>query len=170
MTPLKVNVFVKISQITTVGNMEEIFYKKVGRKYVAISVYGSNFVNSVPYGDHLLSIYQGGSSRRPIMPAFAPMIAAGRYGRDSITHAIRQASDMRPQNTPVTKGQQRAWKKLAKEFDDDIHCLTWPAAQDAADAAVNAMQAEADKYLTNPAVRKAYEQFLLVVELTKETT
>lgn len=148
--------------------MKEIFYKKVGRKYEAVSEYDEAFSHSIPYGDFLVSVYKDGSTRRPITPAFAPMIAAGRYGKDHITKAIRDASDMRPQNSPITEGQHRAWKKLATEFGDERHCLTWPAAQDAADEAVKAMQVEADKYLTNPAVRKAYEHFMTVYQLTKE--
>ena len=148
--------------------MKEIFYKKVGRKYEAVSEYDATFSHSIPYGDFLVSVYKDGSSRRPITPAFAPMIAAGRYGKDHIINAIRSATDMRPKDTPITIGQLKAWKKLAKEFGEERHCLTWPAASDAADAAVQAMQAEADKYLTNPAVRKAYDHFMLMVELTKE--
>lgn len=148
--------------------MREIFYKKAGRKYEAVSEYNDTLSNSVPYGDYLVSVYKDGSTRRPIIPAFAPMIAAGRYGKDNIIKAIRDASDMRPQNSPITEGQHRAWKKLAKEFGEERHCLTWPAAQDAADDAIKAMQTEADKYLTNPAVQKAYEHFMLVCQLTRE--
>lgn len=148
--------------------MKEVFYKRVGRKYEAVSEYDAEFFDSIPYGDFLLSIYKNGSSRRNIDPAFAPMIAAGRYSRDVIAHAIRDASTLRPQKTPVTKEQQLAWQRLAKAFGEEACCLTWPAAQDAVDEAVNAMQIEADKYLTNPAVRKAYDHFLLMVELTKE--
>jgi len=33
---------------------------------------------------------------------------------------------------------------------------------------VKAMMAEADQLMTNPAVKKAYEHFLLVAELTKD--
>lgn len=148
--------------------MKEVFYKKVGRKYVAISEYDDSFYRSIPYGDFLLSVYKNGSSRQRVTPAFAPIVAATSYSRDVIAKAIMDASDMRPKNSPITLGQQKAWKKLEKEFGDDKHCLVWPAAQDAAFEAGKAMQAEADKYLTNPAVRKAYDHFLLVVELTKE--
>ena len=42
------------------------------------------------------------------------------------------------------------------------------SARDLAEAGVNAMMIEADKLMTNPAVKKAYEQFLLVAELTKD--
>jgi hypothetical protein len=96
------------------------------------------------------------------------MIAAGRVAEDAICDAMRTASEMRPQRTPITEGQRRAWKKLAKEFGDELCPLTYGSARDHAEAGVQAMQAEADKLMTNPAVRLAYEQFLLVCELTKK--
>jgi hypothetical protein len=42
------------------------------------------------------------------------------------------------------------------------------SARDIAEAGIKALQEEADKLMTNPAVRLAYEQFLLVCELTKK--
>lgn len=156
-----------------IGRMKEIFYKKQkfpsGRsKYVAISEYDSNYCYSLPYGDHLISVYPGGSSRLKVIPAFAPMIAATRYSRDVIAKAIMEASDLRPKSVPISKGQRLAWEKLAKEFGDELHRLEWPAAQDAAIEAGKAMQAEAEKYLAVPAIRKAYEQFMVIYQLTKE--
>jgi hypothetical protein len=74
---------------------------------------------------------------------------------------------MRPQRTPITEGQRRAWKKLAREFGDDLATLSYGSARDIADAGLVALQAEADKLMSNPAVRDAYKQFLLVCELTK---
>jgi hypothetical protein len=47
--------------------------------------------------------------------------------------------------------------------------LSLGSARDHAEAGVQAMQVEADKLMTNPAVRLAYEQFLLVCELTKQS-
>lgn len=148
--------------------MTEVFYKKVGRKYVPVAEYNSSLLDSIPYGHFLLSVFENGSSRSRVMPAFAPMIAAGLYSKDTITRAIREASELRPRNIPVTPGQAAAWKKLQEEFGEDRHCLTWPAAQDTADDVVKAMQVQADKYLTDPMVRKAYDHFLLIVELTKD--
>jgi hypothetical protein len=46
--------------------------------------------------------------------------------------------------------------------------LEWPSAREACEEAVKAMSVEAEKLLENPSVRKAYERFLLVAELTKE--
>ena len=127
------------------------------------------FQAAMPQGNHLIMCYPGGrSTRYNIEPALAPMIAAGRVAEDAICDAMRKASEMRPQRTPITSGQQRAWKKLAKEFGDDLATLSLGSARDHAEAGVQAMQEEADKLMTNPAVRLAYEQFLLVCELTKK--
>ena len=148
--------------------MKEIFYKKVGRRYVAVSEYDDNLSNSVQYGDYLLSVYKNGSSRLRLKPAFAPTIAATRYSRDVITKAIMDASALRPISAPLTPGQKKAWEKLAKEFGDELCPLSWPAAQDVAFESAKAMQVEADKYLENPTVRNSYEQFMMVCQLTKD--
>ena len=148
--------------------MKKIYYEKVGRKYVPVAEYDSEYLDSFPKGNHLVMCYPGGSSRRfCIDPALAPMIAAGRFAEDAICEAMRKASEMRPQRTPITEGQRRAWKKLAKEFGDDLATLSLGCARDIADAGVNAMQDEADKLMKHASVRQAYDQFLLVCELTK---
>jgi len=113
--------------------------------------------------------YPGGTSRRfNVEPNHAALIAAGRVAEDAMCTAIREASEMRPQRTPITEGQQRAWKKLAREFGDDLATLNIGSARDIADAGLAALQAEADKLMQHESVRHAYEQFLLVCELTKK--
>jgi hypothetical protein len=102
-----------------------------------------------------------------VEPNYAALIAAGRVAEDAICDAMRKASEMRPQRTPITEGQRRAWKKLAKEFGDDLATLSMGSARDHAEAGVKAMQAEADKLMQHASVRQAYEQFLLVCRLTQ---
>jgi hypothetical protein len=96
------------------------------------------------------------------------MIAAGRVAENAICKAISKASELRPQRTPITEGQRKAWNKLAKEFGDDLCTLSGLCIQDCAEAGVQAMIAEAEKLMQHEAVRKAYEQFMLVCELTKQ--
>jgi hypothetical protein len=96
------------------------------------------------------------------------MIAAGRVAEDAVCKAINKASELRPARTPITPAQQRAWKKLAKEFGDELCTLHGASTRDIAEAAVTAMQAEADKLMRHESVKRAYEQFLLVCELTKK--
>jgi hypothetical protein len=113
--------------------------------------------------------YPGGQSRRfNIDPNYAAMIAAGRVAEDAICRAISNASELRPQSTPITLGQKRAWEKLAKEFGDDLCSLRGLSVHDCAEAGIKAMQLEANKLMKHESVRQAYEHFLLVCELTKE--
>ncbi len=152
---------------------ETIFYIKKGRRYVPHSTYSSEFCDSFPKGTHLVQSYPGGSSRRfNIDPAYAPMIAAGRVAEDVISKKIMDATEIRRNSrnreTPLTPGQRAAWDKLVEEFGPDAKQLEWPSARECAEEAVKAMTVEAEKLLANPVVRKAYEHFLLICELTKE--
>lgn len=149
--------------------METIFYIKKGRKYIPHSTYSNEFCDSFPKGTHLVQSYPGGSLRRfNIEPAYAPMIAAGRVAEDAISKVLMRASDLRPKRAPMTPEQIEAWDNLVKVFGEEARCLEWPSAREACEAAVKAMQVEADKLLKNPSVRRAYERFLLVAELTKD--
>jgi hypothetical protein len=149
--------------------MKKIYYEKIGRKYVPVAEYDNEFLDSFTKGTHLVMSYPGGQSRRyNIDPNYAAMIAAGRVAEDAICKSISKASELRPKSTPITIGQKRAWEKLAKEFGDELCTLNGLSVHDCAEAGVKAMQEEANKLLTNPAVRKAYERFMFVCELTKD--
>jgi hypothetical protein len=149
--------------------MEKIYYEKIGRKYVPVSVYDSDYLDSFPKGSHLVICYPGGQSRRyNIDPNYAALIAAGRVAEDAIIQAMSNASELKPQQTPVTPAQQKAWKALARAFGTELCTLNGASAYDITQAGLKALEKEADKLLTNPAVRKAYDHFLLVAELTKD--
>jgi hypothetical protein len=148
--------------------MKKIYYEKVGRKYVPVSEYDSDYLDSFSKGTHIVMCYPGGQSRRyNIDPNYAALIAAARVAEDAMCEALRKASELKPKQTPITEGQRKAWMKLTKEFGDDLATLNGASSYDIAQAGLKALQEEADKLLTNPAVKKAYEHFLLVAELTK---
>lgn len=149
--------------------MKKIYYEKVGCKYVPVAEYDNDFLDSFTKGTHLVMSYPGGTSRRfNIDPNYAAMIAAGRVAEEAICESMRKASELKPQRTPITLGQQKAWKKLAKEFGDEICPLTYGSARDHAEAAVTAMMKEADNLLKHDGVRKSYDHFLLMCELTRD--
>ena len=149
--------------------MNKIYYEKRGRRYVPIAEYDSTYLDSFTKGAHLVMCYPGGTSRKlNINPAYAPMIAAGRVAEEAICESMRKASEMKPQRTPITLGQKKAWEKLAKEFGDELCPLTYGSARDHSEAAVKAMQEEADKLMKHASVRKSYEHFMLMCMLTKE--
>lgn len=149
--------------------MKKIFYEKVGRRYKPVAEYDSDLLDSFPKGSHLVMIYPGGSSRRyGIDPAYAPMIAAGRVAEDAISKAIHLASQANPTRAPLTARQKAAWEEMKAAFGDELFGLEYSSTWNLAQAGVCAMQAEAESLLTNPSVRKAYEQFLMLADLTKE--
>jgi hypothetical protein len=149
--------------------MKKIFYEKVGRRYKPVSEYDSDFLDSFTKGTHLVMSYPGGKSiRYNIDPNYAAMIAAGRVAEDAVSDAIRKALDLRPQKQPITEHQQKLWRELAESFKQDDYPIIRPAARDAAEAAIKAMTQEAEKLMANPGVKKAFDHFLLVAELTKE--
>ena len=149
--------------------MKKIYYEKKGRRYVPVSEYDSDLLDGFHKGAHIVMSYPGGSSRRyNIDPAFGPMIAAGRYAEDAISKELMRASDMRPKETPLTQEQKDAWEHLIKVFGPSARTLEWPSAREVCEAGVDAMQTEADKMLTNPAVKKAWDYFMMVWSLTKE--
>ena len=151
--------------------MKRIYYEKIGRRYRPVAEYDSDFLDSFSRGAHLVLCYPGGSSRRfNVEPNHAAMIAAGRVAEDAMSRAISKASELRPKQTPITEGQREAWNKLAKEFGDELATLNINSARDIAEAGLKAMQDEAEKLMTVPSVKKAYEHFLLVAELTKENS
>jgi len=149
--------------------MKKIYYEKKGRRYVPVSEYDSEWMDSFPAGNHLVMSYPGGSSRRfRIDPALAPMIAAGRYAEEAIATRIREATELRPLDRVVDEDTNRRWKKFIATVPDNFRFMfTHGSARDAAEAGVEAMQQEAMKLMQNPSVQKAYEQFMLVCELTK---
>jgi len=149
--------------------MKKIYYEKKGRKYVPVAEYDNNLMDSFPKGTHLVMCYPGGTSRRfNIDPAYAPMIAAGRVAEDAVCKAISKASELRPQRTLLTDGQKTAWEHLAKELGDELATLNGLCIRDCAEAGIKAMMEEADKLMSNPSVKKAYEHFQLVCELTRQ--
>jgi hypothetical protein len=148
---------------------KKIFYEKVGRRYVPVHEYDEYLMDGLPYGNHMIMCYPGGKSTRyNIDPALAPMIAAGRVAEDRMSEAVRRASEMRPRRKELTHDQQRAWQRLNRALGDDVYTLEIASARDIAEAGLKAMQQEAEQLLINPAVKLAYEQFLLVCELTKK--
>lgn len=150
--------------------MKKIYYEKKGRRYVPVSEYDSEYLDSFPKGNHLIMCYPGGASRRfNIEPALAPMIAAGRVAEDAICRRIQQETELRPANREIDEATHRKWKKFIATIPEDFRFMfTHGCARDAAEAGVKAMQEEADKLMQHESVRKAYDHFMLMCKLVKE--
>jgi len=149
--------------------MKKIFYEKVGRRYKPVYEYDQDLLESFPKGSHLVVCNPSGKSYTyNINPNHAAMIAAGKVAEDVVSAAIVKSYERVPQSTPITEHQQKLWRELAESFNQDDYPLIRPAAVDAGRAAVKAMMEEADKLMTHPSVKKAFDHFILICELTKE--
>ena len=151
---------------------KKIFYEKVGRKYVPVREYDSNLMDAMHKGTHIVMCYPGGRSTRfDIDPAFGPMIAAGRFAEDAISQKIMDKSAMRTSRDrkPLTPEQIAAWKAFNRAMGDERFPLEYCSYREAAEAGVKAMMIEAEKMLENPSVRRAWNNFMLVWQLTKES-
>ena len=148
---------------------KKIYYEKRGRRYVPVAEYDNEYLDSFPKGNHLVMCYPGGQSRRfNIDPNYAAMIAAGRVAEDAMSKAVQKASEMRPRNKPITVQQRKAWEALAKSFGDEVYYVEIPSAREIAEEGLKAMMEEADKLMEHESVRKAYNHFMLMCQLTKE--
>jgi hypothetical protein len=150
--------------------MKKIFYEKIGRRYVPVSEYDSDLLDALPKGTHIIMSYPGGKSTRyNIDPNYAAMIAAGRVAEDAISKRIMDISAMRPRSDrKLTPEQHKAWQHLSDVMGDERYALEYCSYREAAEEGIKAMMEEANKLLANPAVKNAYEHFMLVCELTKE--
>jgi hypothetical protein len=152
--------------------MKKIFYEKVGRRYKPVYEYDQTLMDAFPKGTHIVICYPGGQSTRyNVNPNYASMIAAGRLAEDAISKKLMEASEIRMQrkdrDKQLTPSQRAAWDNLVKEFGTSASQLEWASVREIAEAGVDAMQAEADKLMQNEGVRKAYEHFQLMCELSK---
>jgi hypothetical protein len=146
-----------------------IFYKKVGRKYEPVYEYDQELLDAYPKGTHVVVCYPGGKSTRfNINPNHAAMIAAGQTAEDAIAKAIMDASSVQTKRPPLTDAEREAWHNLIAVWGDDARTVQYPAVRTIAEAGVKAMITEAEKLMTHPAVKDAYDKFLMVCELVKE--
>ena len=149
--------------------VKKVYYEKVGRKYVPVAEYDSEYLDAFPKGSTLVICHPGGQSRRfNIDPDYAALIAAARVAEEAMIQAMGKASELKPQKTPITFAQQRAWKGLARAFGTELCTLNGASSYDIVQAGLKALEDEAANLLTNEAVKAAYDQFLFVCALTKQ--
>lgn len=153
--------------------MKKVYYEKIGRTYKPVCERDPDLYSGFTKGSHLVVCNPGGrSTRYNVNPNFVALIAAGLYFEDTVSKKIVESSKLRLQNKDcnreLTPKQKLAWENLVEAFGDSARVLEYPSAREIAEEGVKVLIEEANKLMTNPAVKKAYEQFLLVCELTKD--
>jgi hypothetical protein len=151
--------------------MKTGIYKKVGRRYVEVGEYDTEFMDYVQNGATLVVKRKSCTARYfNVEPAIVPMLAAAKYCEDEISSALVRAGELRMQRSDrereLTPGQKAAWENLVREFGDSARQLEWPSARECAEAGALAMVEEAQKLLANQSIKEAYEHFLLLCKLS----
>ena len=149
----------------------ETFYIKRGRRYVPVREYDGMLQNALPHGSYVTVVRPGSSVQRwAIDPAYAPMIAAGIVAREAMAEVMISASEVRVSGNrrPMTREQRDAWENLVAVFGPAARQLEHPSVMEVTQAGVDAMIAEAERLLTHPSVRSAYEHFITVSKLVED--
>ena len=149
----------------------ETFYIKRGRRYVPVREYDAMLQNALPHGSYVTVVKPGASVQRwAVDPAYAPMIAAGIVAREAMSKVMISASEVRlsGDRKPMTQEQRDAWENLIAVFGPAARQLEHPSVMEITQAGVDAMIAEAERLLTHPSVRSAYEHFITVSKLVED--
>lgn len=145
-----------------------VFYVKRGRRYIPVREYDRELMESMHYGTHLVEVTPSGGSRRyGVKPEHAPLIAAAQDSIEELTKALVRLSDLRPSRAVITPEQKQAWENLSRAFGDDRHLLQWPSIREVVEQFLQHLIEGAEENLSNPAVKEAYERFLLVSKLSE---
>ena len=151
--------------------MKKIFYEKVGNRYKPVKEYDSELMDAFYKGTHIVVCRPGIKSYSyNIDPMFAPMLAAGKYAEDDMSSAIVEGLMVRPKTIPTTERQRELWTELKNSFADQDFVIHSASAYAAAKAGIKALEQEVEKMLEVPAVKLAYDHFMMVWQLTKEQT
>jgi hypothetical protein len=99
--------------------MDEIYYKKQGRRYVPVSVYDSGLSSAMREGAHLVIVSPGLTSTLfGINPANAELLAAVKLYQEDIRRAVHEACQIQPgspyQASKLTPKQKAAWDAYVK--------------------------------------------------------
>jgi hypothetical protein len=144
----------------------ETFYIKRGRRYVPVREYDGMLQDALPHGSYVTVVRPGASVQRwAIDPAYARIVA-----REAMSKVMLAASEVRlsGDRKPMTREQRDAWENLVAVFGPAARQLEHPSVMEITQAGVDAMIAEAERLLTHPSVRSAYEHFITVSKLVED--
>ncbi len=149
--------------------MKKIFYEKQGHRYVPVREYDPMLSDALPQGFHLLEVRHNSESRRfDVDPDTVALLAAGLVAKDAMVEALSKATELRPMSKPLTESQRQAWEAFIAEMGDEGRMLERDSLYNIAEAGIQRLMEESQRLLTNEALRKAYDNFILLTKLSKE--
>jgi hypothetical protein len=150
-------------------NDSEIYYKKVGRKYVPISVYDHNVLVSLPKGHHLVIVDDGfKSTYRNVTPDIVPVIAAAKIFEKNITSKLLEKSQSRTFSPELTPEQRKAWDVYYELIKDSNTISYGSPYSEIARSVTQILEDKTVEMMKNPAVKNAYDEFMVICKLALE--
>jgi len=120
------------------NKMNEIRYKKVGRKYVQDNdPWGYDGLRE---GWWLVKVAPGSTSiRQAVYPHKAEICAAARDKEDQLVDIIRKASEARPPKRPLTPEALADWQSFIAKHGEQFTTLEYPSIQENAEKIIDAL-------------------------------
>ncbi len=118
--------------------MNQIRYKKVGRKYIPVSDIWA--YDGLREGWWLVKVAPGSTSiRQQVYPSRAEVTAAAREKEDQLVDIIRKASEARPQRNPLTPEALADWQAFIAKHGKEFNTLEYPSLQENAERIMDAL-------------------------------
>ena len=118
--------------------MNEIRYKKVGRKYVQDNDPWA--YTGLREGWWLVRVAAGSTSiRQQVHPHKAEITSAAREKEDQLMDIIRTASEARPSQNPISPEALADWKAFITKHGKEFSSLEYPSIQENAEKIIEAL-------------------------------
>lgn len=118
--------------------MNQIRYKKVGRKYVQDNDPWA--YDGLREGWWLVKVAPGSTSiRQQVHPYKAEITAAARDKEEELMNIIRDASEARPSQNPISPAALADWNKFIKKHGKEFNSLEYPSIQENAERIIEAL-------------------------------
>ena len=118
--------------------MNQIRYKKVGRKYVQDN--DPCAYEGLREGFWLVKVAAGSTSiRQQVYPCKAEITAAARDKEDQLVDIIRKASEARPSQNPLTPEALADWQVFIARHGKEFNTLEYPSIQQNAEKIIEAL-------------------------------
>ena len=126
------------AEIRVYEKMNQIRYKKVGRKYVQDNDPWA--YDGLREGWWLVKVAPGSTSiRQAVYPAKAEIMAAARHKEDMLVDIIRKASEARPQSIPLSEQAKADWDWFISRNGKEFSTLEYPSIQENAEKIIAAL-------------------------------
>ena len=118
--------------------MNQIRYKKVGRKYVQDNDPWA--YEGLREGWWLVKVAPGSTSiRQQVYPARAEVTAAAREKEEELMKIIREASEARPKLNPLSPEAPADWQAFIAKHGKEFNSLEYPSIQENAEKIIEAL-------------------------------